>query len=174
MQNQLCSHNTPISRRAVSIVLWLALGTGLAISIFTVVEEMCLATACRDTASFTFFGVGMGRFGIAYFISMLILLRMRTRSPLLEWALAAMVFAGVGSEFRLLWIQKYIIGGWCPLCISICCALFIAGITLLVEKVLATESLPGGKKSLAGWGAFALVMAAAGLAVAVVGVHALT
>ncbi len=174
MQNQLSNQTTPLSRRAVSMLLWLALGAGLAVSIFTVVEEMCLATACRDTASFTFFGVGMGRFGIAYFIIILILLRMRSRNNLLEWALTAMVFAGVGSEFRLLWIQKFIIGGWCPLCVSICCALFIAGGMLLIEKMLATGSLPEERKKLAGWAAFAVAMAAAGLAIALVGVQALT
>lgn len=66
-------------RRALSILLWLAVSTGLAVSIFTLIEEMCLATACSDTASFTFFGVGMGWFGIAYFSIILLLLWLRQR-----------------------------------------------------------------------------------------------
>jgi hypothetical protein len=158
-------------RRAVSIMLWLAVVTGWLVSIFSVIEELCLATACRDTAGFTVFGFNMGFFGIAYFSLVLILLRLRKSDYRLDLALAAMVFAGTGAELRLLWIQKYIIGGWCPLCVTICCALFLAATLLVVEK------LQGGTASgpvAGGWIAFVAAMFAAGLVIALVGVKALT
>ena len=154
-------------RRARSILLWVAISTGWLVSIFSVIEELCLATACRDTASFTIFGANMGWFGIAYFSLLLILLWLRKSVYRLDQALAAMVFAGLGAELRLLWIQKYVIGSWCPLCVTICCALFIAAMLLVVER------LQGGK-SLLGWMAFMVAMIATGLAVAIVGVKALT
>ena len=160
-------------RRPVLILLWLALCTGLAVSTFSLVEELCLATACRDTASFTFFGIGMGWLGIAYFSSILLLLWLRTKVYSLHWALTAMVFSGVGAEFRLLWIQKYIIGSWCPLCVSICCALFLSALLLVVEKIQDTGSGHGGEKSLRGWLVFVLAMSAFGLATAILGVRAL-
>ncbi|MFA7405383.1 MAG: vitamin K epoxide reductase family protein [Pelobacteraceae bacterium] len=161
-------------RRAMSILLWLAVSTGLAVSLFTLVEELCLATACSDAASFTFFGFGLGWLGIVYFGFILLLLWLRQKYFLLNWVVAAMVFAGVGSEFRLLWIQKYIIGGWCPLCVSICCALFIAAILLLIEKVQEAGSGADRGKDLLVLLAFVATMIAVGLATAVVGVKALT
>lgn len=162
------------SRRAMSILLWLAISTGLIVSIFIVVDELCLATACRDTAAFTIFGVGMGWFGIAYFSLILILHCLRNSVRWLDLALSAMVFAGIGAEFRFLWIQKYVIGSWCPLCVTICIALFFAAMLLLIEKVQGAGSGQGRAKGLAGWLAFMAAMIAAGLAIAVAGVQALT
>ena len=177
MQNTSGRQGVPTSiayRRTLSILLWLAVSTGWLVSIFYVIEEMCLATACSDAASFTFFGVGMGWFGIAYFSVILLLMWLRQKVYLLNWALFAMVFAGIGAELRLLWIQKYIIGSWCPLCVTICCALFFAAILLLIEKVQDAGSGPGKVKSLLGWLAFVTAMFAIGLAIAVVGVKELT
>ncbi len=161
-------------RRSISVLLWLSLGTGWLVSIFSVVQELCLATACSDTASFTLFGIGMGWFGIAYFSMVLLLLWLRRKVKVLNWALAALVFSGVGAEFRLLWIQKYIIGGWCPLCVTISCALFLAALLLLAEKVRDAGSGEGRVKRLSGWLLFATAMVAIGLAVAVAGIKALT
>ena len=160
-------------RRAMSILLWLAVSTGLAVSIFTLIEELCLATACSDTASFTFFGVGMGWFGIAYFILICLMLWLRQKVYLLDWVFSAMIFSGIGAELRLLWIQKYVIGSWCPLCVTICFALFFAAILLFIEKVQDAGSGQGRGKSLLGWLAFMMAMIAIGLAIAVVGVQAL-
>lgn len=157
-------------RRMVFLLLWLSLITGFAVSVFTVVEELCLATACRDTAAFTFFGVGMGWFGIAYFSLILILLWQRNKYHLLDWALAAMVFSGIGAEVRLLWIQKFIIGSWCPLCVTICFALCFAAAALMIEAVQSARADQGHWKSFLCWMVFIAIMIAAGLAVAVLGV----
>ena len=161
------------SRRMMSILLWLAVSTGLAVSIFTLIDELCLATACTDAASFTFFGVGMGWLGIAYFSFILLMLWLRHKVSLLNWAVTATVFSGIGSEFRLLWIQKYVIGGWCPLCVTICGALFLAAMILLFEKVQEARSGEGWGKEFFGWLGFVAVMVATGLAIAVAGVRAL-
>jgi len=160
-------------RRVKSILLWLALITGWLVSIFSVVEELCLATACRDTASFTFFGAGIGWFGIAYFSLILLFLWLRQKIYVLDWALTAMVFFGIGAEFRLLWIQKYIIGGWCPLCVTICCALFFAAALLLIENVQAAGSGEGRGKRLLGRLTLITAMIVIGLAIAIVGIKAL-
>lgn len=160
-------------RRTLSILLWLAVSTGWLVSIFSVIQEMCMVAACRDTAVFTIFGLNMGWFGIAYFSLILIVLWLRKRDCRLEWALAALLFGGIGAELRLLWIQKYVIGGWCPLCVTICCALFVAVILLVVEKVREAVSAPGKGKNLFGWLALSLAMSVTGLAVAVMGVKAL-
>lgn len=164
----------------LSFLLWLAVITGWLVSIFSVIEEMCLATACRDTASFTIFGLNLGWFGIAYFTLLLILLKLRKKLYLLNWLLNAMVFSGIGSEFRLLWIQKYIIGSWCPLCVTICFALFVVAIILLVEKVIIAKEEQTRllqlfeNKHLFWFMALVAAMMAAGFVIAAIGVQALT
>jgi hypothetical protein len=160
--------------RTLTVLLWLAVSTGLAVSIFSLINELCLATACSDAASFTFFGVGMAWLGIAYFSFILLVLWLRQKFHSLDWVLTALLFSGVGAEFRLLWIQKYIIGSWCPLCVTICCALFIASIVLLIGKVHEPKSEEGSGKSLLGWLVFVMAMIAMGLAIAMVGVKALS
>ncbi len=160
--------------RIVSLLLWLSLTTGFAVSVFTVVEELCLATACKDTASFAFFGVGMGWFGIAYFSLILTLLWLRKKFHQLDLVLAAMVYSGIGAEVRLLWIQKFVIGSWCPLCVTIFFALLLAAALLLIEKVQYVGSGRGRRgKSLLGWLTFVMAMTAIGLAIAVAGVKSL-
>jgi disulfide bond formation protein DsbB len=116
----------------------------------------------------------MGWFGIAYFSSILLLLWLRHKVYLLDLAVSVMVFSGIGAELRLLWIQKYIIGSWCPLCVTICCALFLAAILLLIENVQDTGSGEDRWKGLLGWLAFVTAMMGIGLAVAVAGVKALS
>jgi len=161
------------NRRTLSILLWLALSTGWLVSTFSVIQELCMVSACRDTAVFTIFGLNMGWFGIAYFSLILIVQWLRKKDCRLDWVFSALLFSGIGAELRLLWIQKYVIGGWCPLCVTICCALFIAALLLVVEKVQGVGPVQGRGKILLGWLALSLAMGAAGLAIAMAGVKAL-
>jgi hypothetical protein len=162
------------SSKLLTVLLWLAVSTGWTVSIFSVIEEMCLATACSDAASFTLFGVGLGPFGIAYFSGILLLLWLRKKVYWSSWLLAAVVFSGIGAELRLLWIQKYIIGSWCPLCVTICAALSCTAVLLVVEIIRFTRAGQGRAKILVSWFALVTIMAAIGLAVALIGVKALT
>jgi len=176
MQKAVGRQDVPLSagkRSTLSILLWIAVSAGWLVSIFSVIEEMCLATACRDTAGFSLFGFNMGWFGIAYFSLILALLWLRNRAYVMAWAFSAMVFTGIGAELRLLWIQKYVIGGWCPLCVTICCTLFISALLLLIEKIKEAGSVQGRGKNLLGWMAVVVTMIAIGLAIAIVGVKAL-
>jgi hypothetical protein len=162
------------NRRLVTILLWLAVAAGLAVSIASLIEELCMATACSDAASFVFFGIGMGVFGCIYFSSLMAMLFLRKRNNVLGWMFEAMIFSGVGAEFRLLWIQKYIIGSWCPLCVTICCSLMLSAVFLCVEKVQDKGERGGDVKGMTWWLLFAAVMAVAGFAVAFEGVQALS
>lgn len=159
--------------RVPLMFLWLALTTGWLVSIFSVIEEMCMVSACRDTTGFTVFGYNMGWFGIAYFSLILMALWLRKKDSRMDWLLSALIFSAIGAEFRLLWIQKYVIGGWCPLCVTICCALFVAGLLLLIEKVRMTAAGQEHVKGLLVWLALMVATAAIGLASAVTGVKAL-
>lgn len=162
------------NRRLVTILLWLAVATGFAVSVASLIEELCMATACSDAASFVFFGIGMGVFGCLYFSSLLVMMFLRKRNNILVRMFEAMIFSGVGAEFRLLWIQKYIIGSWCPLCVTICCSLMLSAVFLCVEKAQDQDEGARDAKGMAGWLFFAAVMIASGFAVAFAGVQALS
>jgi hypothetical protein len=161
------------SNRTVEIALWLALWLGWLVSVFSVIQEMCLASACSDAAVFTIFGFNMGWFGIAYFTLLLIVQWFKKRINHLDLLRDMMVFAGIGAELRLLWIQKFVIGGWCPLCVTICCALFVAAILLLIGKPKGTHTVMGRNISFYSWLAVMVAMSAVGLAIAIIGVKAI-
>ncbi len=160
-------------QRTITVLLWLSIVIAWLISIFSVIEEMCLATACRDTVNFTFLGINLGWLGIAYFSFLLIMLWQRTHKIILNGVLSAMIFAGVGAELRLLWIQKYVIKGWCPLCVSICFALFCAAIMLLFEKNHWVKANGTDNKRAFGWIVLILAMISSGLLIAFFGVKSL-
>ncbi len=151
------------------LLLWMAVMTAWFFSVFSVIQEFCLVSACRDAAGFALFGINMGWFGIAYFSIMLMFLLYRKKYQALDLLLSVAVFAGIGAELRLLWIQKYVIGAWCPLCVTICCALCVATVLLIVEK----SSGGAGRGAITGWIALMVMMVIAGLAAAVLGVHVL-
>ncbi len=157
----------------VSLLLWLALLTAWSFSVFSVIEEFCLVSACRDAAGFTLFGFNMGLCGIAYFSALLLFLFFRKKYPVLELLLSAGVSAGVGAEMRLLWIQKYVIGAWCPLCVTICCSLCGAAAMLVFEKVTVARTGGAARRPRMGWIALIISMITAGLLIAVLGVQAL-
>lgn len=152
--------------RLLTILLWISLIAGCGIAVLSLIEEICLARACRDTLSFTFFGIGLGWVGIAYFAALLAVLALRRRLPLLELLLAALVFAGVGAEFRLLWIQKFIIGAWCPFCVSIAVTVFTAAILLVLDTLRVARTKAQSVKFFIGWLGVMLPVSALGLSVA--------
>lgn len=174
MTQQRTTTHTPAGTRIARALTWLCLVAAWLVAVFTVIEEFCMVKACRDTAAFTIFGFNMGIFGVVFFSLLLLARYFERRYAVAEWFLVAGVSAGVGGELRLLWIQKYIIGAWCPLCVSICIALVSGALFLSIEKLM--ESRTGGmaRGHLTGLAAAAVVSALIGLGVAYVGVKALT
>jgi uncharacterized membrane protein len=152
--------------RLLKILLWLSLSAGCVIAVLSLVEEICMVQACRDTLSFTFFGIGLGWIGVAYFGLLLTVLALRNRLNPMRLLLAALVFAGIGTEFRLLWIQKFIIGSWCPFCVSIACTLFAAALLLILESRRAAQVQVRPGKNFLAWLALMLPMTGIGLVVA--------
>ncbi|CAH2031994.1 vitamin K epoxide reductase family protein [Trichlorobacter ammonificans] len=160
--------------RWLRALLLLAALTGLAVSIFIVIEEFCLVKACRDTAAFSFFGLNMGILGILYFCAVTALLLLRSRWSRLDQLLTAAVFSGVGGEIRLIWIQKYVIGSWCPLCVTVGISLGTVAALLIAERLLSTPATDGRPGFSVRWLFMVLALLAIGLAVATAGVREFT
>ncbi len=108
----------PIAAAAVlSVLSWLGVCAG----------------GCIDTALYRMFGAPLPPFGVAYFVLCAIACIGSNRYKIFRTVLATLLFGALGAEIVFLWIQKFEIGKWCPLCVGIAlsvavaCALVIPG-----------------------------------------------
>jgi protein-disulfide isomerase len=111
-----------------NVLLWLASLSCIGLSVASLLK---ICSACSETANYRVFGLDFGWFGITFFTVVTLIVALRRRFPWLGWCVAALFFASAGAETRFIWIQKYEIGQWCPICLSLAAAVFIAciGIT---------------------------------------------
>lgn len=111
-----------------NIIIWLATLAGLGLSVVSLLK---ICSACSETANYRVFGMDFGWFGIAYFAVLTIAVALRRRFSWTGWCAALLFFASAGAETRFIWIQKYEIGQWCPICLSLATAVFIACIGIV-------------------------------------------
>lgn len=109
--------------RIPDLVLWFAALTGLVLSVVSLLK---ICSACSATAQYKVFGMDFGWFGVSYFSVLVIVVAMRRRWPKCDWLASLLVFASAGAETRFVWIQKYEIGQWCPICLYLASAVFVA------------------------------------------------
>ena len=121
-----------------NVLVWLATLTSIGLSVAALLK---ICSACSETATYRVFGMDFGWFGIAYFSVLTIVIALRRRISWLGWCAALMLFASAGAETRLIWIQKYEIGQWCPICLSLATAVCIAciGITWHMFKAYTSK-----------------------------------
>lgn len=106
-----------------NIIICLATLAGLALSVVSLLK---ICSACSETANYRVFGMDFGWFGIAYFALLTVVVVLRLRYVWSGWCAALLFFASAGAEARFIWIQKYEIGQWCPICLALAAAVFIA------------------------------------------------
>jgi uncharacterized membrane protein len=107
-----------------NVLLWLATMAGFVLSAISLLK-IC-SDLCSETAQYRIFGMDFGWFGVAYFTVLLIVVSLRRYVPWTGWIAAILLFSSAGAEARFIWIQKYEIGQWCPVCLAIASAVFIA------------------------------------------------
>lgn len=151
-----------------SLLLLLAAVTGLGLSIASILQ-LC-TDACSETAQYTLFGVDFGLFGILFFLALGMVVILRRRIPAISALCPLMLFGSAGAEAHFIWIQKYVIGAWCPLCLAIAGAVFTGVILVVIEQIRAVRA-PGGtmKRMLATFALF-LATSSLGLGVSIFGV----
>jgi uncharacterized membrane protein len=133
----------PAAGSKITALLHLILLTaGLVLSVIS--ELKICSDMCSETGKYSIFGLNFGWFGIVFFSLTLFLLAFRRRSLWCGKILQFGVLAATGAEVYLVWIQKYKIGAWCPVCL--CIAVTIAG-TLLVlfYERSKVKSVSGGE-----------------------------
>lgn len=100
--------------------------------------------ACAEASLYRFFGVPLPPLGAAYFALCGAACLASRRHGFYRMALAILLFGGLGSEIVFIWIQKYAIGHWCPMCVGI--AFCVAGGCALIvwEYIIDTDFRPAG------------------------------
>lgn len=129
-----------------SILYWVAVLAGLGLSI---TSHFKICSACSATANFSIFGMEFGWFGIAFFAVLSVASAARFRFAAVDWLVSLMVFSAAGAEARFIWLQKYVIGQWCPICLGIAAAVFCAAAAILYEKCPRSGHDGGKMKTLA-------------------------
>lgn len=97
------------------VTLCIAAGMGLSIYSFL---EVC-TDACSETKHYTLFGMPFAVMGLAFFTVASLLWIYVLRNPEYLPLLALLFSVALGAELFFVYVQKYWIGKWCPVCLSI-------------------------------------------------------
>nr|WP_246545539.1 vitamin K epoxide reductase family protein [Pelotalea chapellei] len=115
--------------------------------ILSVVSLLKICSACSETGQYRIFGMDFGWFGIAFFIAILCALILRQRYRWCNWIIALMMFSAAGAEARFIWIQKYEIGQWCPVCLGLAATVFLTCTAISWETLRSSTTQGAPMKS---------------------------
>ncbi|HEY3307820.1 MAG TPA: thioredoxin domain-containing protein [Desulfuromonadaceae bacterium] len=145
----------------------IALFAGVILSIVSVLK---ICSACSDMGDFSIFGLNFGWFGISYF-SLLLGLKIAThRFFRVDWLVLFLLAAAAGAETRFIWLQKYDIGHWCPICLGIAGVVFSGVLFKSYESWGLLTRKGAGMKVCAKLFLSVIIMVAIGLGGAILGV----
>lgn len=138
----------PLSRyngtKTTYLLLWLLLLSGLVLSVLSGLK-IC-SQMCSETAKYSLFGIDFGWFGTGFFSLMILILLLRRYIPAIGVILFISIWAAVGAEMRLIWIQKFDIGTWCPVCLCIAVVLIITTLVVSYESLADRTTFGGAMK----------------------------
>jgi protein-disulfide isomerase/uncharacterized membrane protein len=112
-----------ISVTVSEIAIWLGVTAGFVLSI---ISQLKICSACSETAQYRILGLEFGWVGITWFGILIIIQLLKNRYELFHFSVPLALFASAGAECHFIWIQKYEIGQWCPICLGIAAAVFLA------------------------------------------------
>jgi protein-disulfide isomerase len=113
-------------------ITWLASLSGVVLSIVALLN---ICDSCSETANYRVFGLDFGWFGIGYFSLLTLTLALRRKFHHCARIALLLAFAAAGAEARFIWIQKYDIGQWCPICLCLAAAVFFICIGTAWERL---------------------------------------
>lgn len=117
-------------------VIWLALLAGLGLSI---AAQLKICSACSETAQYRILGMEFGWFGIGWFVVLILLQQLSKRFAPFAVVVPLSLIVSTGAEAHFIWIQKYEIGQWCPICLGIATAVFLVCIATLWDILKKTQ-----------------------------------
>jgi thiol-disulfide isomerase/thioredoxin len=158
----------PLSARVTAVMLWCAAVAGMGLSVTSLLK---ICNACSETGRFSIFGMNFGWFGIVFFGVMIVAAALYNRYMPARWAKLFLVFAAAGAEARFIWLQKYVIGQWCPVCLGIAAAVAVAGMAILYDIFRQSTNQGGSMKPVFRQMLLVVAAFAIGLAGATIGVR---
>lgn len=115
----------------------LALLSTLTLS-FLSLFELC-SSACIEGHKFKIFNVKFEYFGIFFFATLLIVNFLSQKHLIFSTLTNLLVTAALGAELYFIYIQKFITGSWCPICLSIAACIFIASIASYLNYFISSK-----------------------------------
>ncbi len=103
--------------------------SALAGIILTMVSWLKICSgSCEEGHNWRLFGLPFEITGILFFIVLLVLHLYSKKIPLLAFYAGLITFGALGAEFHFILLQKYVIGSWCLICLSIASCILLAAI----------------------------------------------
>ena len=127
--------------------------------------------ACRETARFTIFGLDFGWFGIGFFIAAVGLFAGSGFFALAGRLLTLVLCGAAGAELHFIWLQKYVIGAWCPVCLGIAATVFAATVLAMIRHAGEIKHNGGAMKGFGRYLALTAVTVVIGMSAAIWGVR---
>ena len=130
---------------------------------------------CEETHLYRLFGIPLSPLGVGYFTICGLAFLTRNRFRFSGFLIPVLLSGALGSEFVLVWMQKYVIGRWCPLCVGVALSVATACVLIALERLPGVAiQIRGGErnlvmKRLAGKTAFVLFAFLAGMGMTAMG-----
>lgn len=125
-----------IWRRIFVTLISMGLAAGLGMSLISL-WEIC-TSACAAGHKYRIFGIPFAPLGVAFFTFAGLGWLISFKRPEVLMPVKLMICAALGSELYFLYLQKFVIGQWCPVCLGIFAAVAtlasVFGIDYLVRN----------------------------------------
>ena len=104
---------------------------------------------CEETHLYRIFGFPLSPLGVGYFTLCGLAFLTRNRFRFSGFLIPVLLSGALGSEFVLVWFQKYVIGRWCPLCVGIALSVAMACVLIALERLPEVAiRIRGGERNL--------------------------
>jgi uncharacterized membrane protein len=95
---------------------------------------------CEETHLYRLFGLPLSPFGLGYFTLCGLAFLTRNRFRISGSLIPVLLSGALGAEFVFVWIQMYVIGRWCLLCVGIALSVVTACVLIAFERLPAVAS----------------------------------
>jgi len=114
--------------RVLYFLIGLLFLVGLGLTVMSWLE-IC-TEACAEVHFYKYFGWDFELVGFLFFVTATVMHFLSAKINWLAYIVGLMVASGIGSEINFIFVQKYVIQQWCPVCLTI--AAVIGGIGILM------------------------------------------
>lgn len=122
--NSSRSGHGQLSGKVVYVIVTLALAAVIALTVLSWMK-LC-SQSCAEGHQYRLYGFKFETVGLVIFPTMLLFHLVSPWLRILATATGWMLCASLGAEIVFIYAQKYMIGSWCPVCLSIAAALVCA------------------------------------------------